>query len=218
MFDCYTECELVSVEVNAATSGNRTIKLLNSSGNLIVQRDIYIQQGISRISLNINLPIQNNLRLTGPPNPNLWRNSNFVAYYPYSIPGILSIKYSSAQNNPTGYYYYFYNWEIKLPDCFSAKTPISVHVENCTYEEQTNHVKLSLYPNPANEYFNINTNKPIQALSVFDISGKNIPLTITANHNVYTVNISHINAGIYFVYLTIDNNTYVKKLLIHRKF
>lgn len=218
VFDCFTECKLVSVEVNAASSGNRTIKLLNSSGNLIAQRNIFIQQGISRISLDIDLPIENNLRLAGPPNPNLWRNSNFVAYYPYTIPGILSIKYSSAQNNPTGYYYFFYNWEIKLPDCYSAKSPVSVHVENCTNEELNNHLELSLYPNPASDYIHINTNKPIQALSIFDISGKNIPVTILANNDAYTINVSHINAGIYFVYVTIDYHTYVKKLYIYRKF
>ncbi len=131
VFDCYTDCKLVSVEVNANSNGNRTISLLDSSGTLITSRTVYVSQGISRITLNIQLPVQNNFRLAGPPYPNFWRN-NLIAYFPYTLPGILSIIKSSRLNNPFGYYYYFYDWEIKLPDCSSAKVPVYVYVDNCT--------------------------------------------------------------------------------------
>ncbi|MCX7861507.1 MAG: M4 family metallopeptidase [Bacteroidales bacterium] len=219
VFDCYTQCKLVSVEVNAATSAYRTISLKNSSDNTLAQRNIFIPQGISRITLNIDLPIQNNLRLAGPANPNLWRNNNLIAYYPYTLPGILSIKHSSAQSNPTGYYYYFYNWEIKLPDCYSTKAPITVYVENCTQLDYNETISFSLFPNPAKDFAILSTNQAIQAISVFDITGKNIPVTlIMLNNNQYKLNLSNFDTGMYLIYLTINNRTYVKKVSVCRFF
>jgi len=216
VFDCYTECELVSVEVNANSNGNRTISLLDSMGNLITSRTVYIQQGISRIPLNIKLPVENKMRLAGPPNPNLWRNSNSVAFYPYTLPGILSIKSSSFYPNPTAYYYYFYNWEVKLPDCFSAKIPIYVYVENCSFVSDINDFYLKIFPNPGNNFIQVETNEKIQALSITDIYGKNYPIKIKILDDKFIINTSFLNSGLYLLYVQINNKVFVEKVIILR--
>jgi len=140
VFDCYSPATLVSVEVNAGSSGNRTIQLKDANNNILQSRTVYIPQGISRINLDFNLPVQNDLRLVGPASPNLWRNNDSCSY-PYNISDIISIKYSSASTNPTGYYYYFYNWEISIPDCESPKVPVNVSVSdftlNVTHTDET---------------------------------------------------------------------------------
>ncbi len=131
VFDCFSPVTLVSVEVNAGTAGNRTIQLRDASNNVLQSATVNIPQGISRITLNFNIPAQNNLRLVGPLSPNLWRN-NAGCSYPYNIGNVISIKYSSASTNPTGYYYYFYNWEVKEPDCISPKVPVHIQISDLT--------------------------------------------------------------------------------------
>ncbi|MCX7861491.1 MAG: C25 family cysteine peptidase [Bacteroidales bacterium] len=136
VFDCTSPVTLVSVEVNASTAGNRTIQLRNASNTVLQSATVNIPQGISRITLNFNIPAQNDLRLVGPVSPNLWRNNSGCSY-PYNIGNVISIKYSSASTNPTGYYYYFYNWEVKGPDCSSAKVPVQIFVSDITLNTST---------------------------------------------------------------------------------
>ncbi len=218
VFDCFTECELVSVEVNAASAGNRTISLLNASNNLITSRTVNIPQGISRIPLNILLPVQSNLKLAGPAYPNLWRNNNLVAFYPYTIPGVLSIKSSSASSNPTGYYYYFYNWEIKLPDCYSTKIPVIAFVDNCNnlhHKEQT--INLQVFPNPAQDLIYIKANSPVETIAITDVYGKRYPVLIQlSSANTLSVNTSDFANGLYFIYIKLSGEYYTQKILIYR--
>lgn len=126
IFDCDEACRLTSVEVNASTAGDRVISLMNSSGNTLETRTVYIPSGVSRITLNIDLPVANGLRLAGPTSPNLYRN-NLGVNYPYSIGSYVTINTSSAGTNPDDYYYYFYDWEI-VPSCTSARIPVNAFV------------------------------------------------------------------------------------------
>ncbi len=126
VFDCNEACKLVSVQVNAGASGYRLIQLMNSSGNVLQDTNINIPSGAGRITLNFDIPAESGLRLVAPVSPNLYRNDNGCAY-PYSISPYISITSSSASTNPTGYYYFFYNWEVK-PYCSSARTEIEAIV------------------------------------------------------------------------------------------
>ncbi len=120
IFDCFTPLILKSVEVNAGSGGNREIILRESSGTILYDTTIYIAAGISRIDLNFNLPVANNLELVGPPSPDMFRNNSGVSY-PYAISGFVSINNSDAGS---GYYYYFYDWEVQEPPCISLRTPV----------------------------------------------------------------------------------------------
>lgn len=122
IFNCYHPVKLVSVEVNAFNAGNRTIELQDSQGNILQSKTINIPQGISRINLNFDLPQANNLRLVGPANCYLYRNTS-GANYPYNIGNYVTIIGNSANN--LNYYYYFYKWEIKPYDCISNRMPIT---------------------------------------------------------------------------------------------
>ncbi len=132
IFNCYTPATLVSVEVNAQTAGNRTIELQNSSGQVLQSATINIPAGISRITLNFNLPVANGLRLVGPALCGLYRN-NSGSTYPYNIGNIIQITGNSA--NDLNYYYYFYNWEVKGPDCVSNRIPVTVHIYSAPVAE-----------------------------------------------------------------------------------
>ncbi len=121
IFDCLTPLILNSVEVNSSTSGNREVILRESSGVILYDTSIYVPAGVSRIDLNFNLPVANNLELVGPDFLNMYRNSSGVSY-PYAIAGEISINNSDAGS---GYYYYYYDWEVQEPGCVSARTPVN---------------------------------------------------------------------------------------------
>ncbi len=125
IFNCNIPCKLVSVEVNAGSSANRTIELQNSQGQVLQSVTLFIPSGISRISLNFDIPVGNGYRLVGPIMANLYRN-NAASTYPYNIGNYISIVGNSAGD--LDYYYYFYNWEVKGPDCVSTRIPVNAYL------------------------------------------------------------------------------------------
>jgi len=129
VFDSYKDIRLKSVKVYASSAGDRTIQLLNSTGSLIMSRTIFIPTGESRVELNMDIPVGMNLRLAGPATPNLYRNNAGISY-PYLIDGVVNIKHSSASTDPTGYYYYFYDWEIVDGDCMSPRFAVPVIISD----------------------------------------------------------------------------------------
>ncbi|MDX9931999.1 MAG: C1 family peptidase [Bacteroidales bacterium] len=122
-FDAAEDCRLISVEVNASTTGNRTITLKNSAGTVLQTATVNIATtGVSRITLNFEIPAGSGYQLVGPAYPNLYRN-NLNVSYPYEVSPI-SITGSSAGSE---YYYFFYDWEVQ-PYCSSPRTTASVVV------------------------------------------------------------------------------------------
>jgi Zn-dependent metalloprotease len=122
IFDAFAPFTIVSVEVNAGAAGNRIISLQNSAGTILTSATINIPAGISRITLNFDVPVGTDLRLCGPASPNLWRNDAGITF-PYQIPGLVSIKSTSA--DPTLRYYYFYDWEVEEEGCLSNRVPVN---------------------------------------------------------------------------------------------
>jgi len=127
VFDAFQSFVLKSVLVNASTAGNRTITLQNSTGGTIWTKTVNIPAGVSRITIDKDVPAGTNMRLAGPGSPNLYRtNIGTSLSYPYKIDNVVSIKSSSAGDAPTSYYYFFYDWEISLPGCHSNVGTVTV--------------------------------------------------------------------------------------------
>ncbi|MBI5218406.1 MAG: PKD domain-containing protein [Bacteroidia bacterium] len=124
-FECYAPLRLVSVKVNASVSGERKITLRDGNGVPVDSVLVNIPVGVSRVLLNFNLQ-PGSYRLVGPPNANLWRNNNTnpPIAYPFTIPGLISI----ISSNITDRYYYFYQWEVKEPDCISARAEVTAYI------------------------------------------------------------------------------------------
>lgn len=127
VFDCFAPVTLKTVKVYANSAGSRAIILRNSAGVVLDAVVVNIPQGEQVVELNFELPVANDLRLEGPVSPDLYRNNASLAY-PYALPGILSVKYSSAGTNPLGYYYYFYDWQVQGESCISPRTLVTAEV------------------------------------------------------------------------------------------
>lgn len=129
VFDCYVPTKLKSVKVYAQGGGNRNISLRDASGSVLQQVDVYIPNGESRVTLDFDIPAQNDLRLVGPPSPDLYRNNNGLSY-PYPVGNLMLVKHSSATSDPTGYYYFFYDWETESEACISPRKEVTTFVEH----------------------------------------------------------------------------------------
>jgi hypothetical protein len=91
-----------------------------------------------------------------------------------------------------------------------------------TYPDETVSIKtidtentnsFILYPNPANNFFYINTNQPIKSVEIFNIEGKQV---LQSNNKTNFINISDLNPGLYIVLINYQNKTARKKLIITR--
>jgi Zn-dependent metalloprotease len=123
-FKVFKNCQLVSVLVYAQGDGYRTIQYRDSVGAVITEKTVFIPNGNSRVTLNLDLvpggPYELGLRDT----MNLYRNST-GAVYPYNdANGMVSIIGNNAPNSAT-YYYFFYDWEVREQDCVSERTPVT---------------------------------------------------------------------------------------------
>jgi PKD repeat protein len=127
IFDCYTTLTLISVDVYANSTGQRTIQLRDNAGTVIQSANVNITAtGLNTVNLNFSVPVGTNLQLGLATSSvaDLYRNNAGITY-PYATTGLLSITNSSAGNSR---YYYFYNWQITSSSCTSARTPVTVQV------------------------------------------------------------------------------------------
>jgi hypothetical protein len=77
-------------------------------------------------------------------------------------------------------------------------------------------LKLSIWPNPANEIVYVQANQNISEISIFDVNGKVILIEHPITKNDFNLYINDISNGIYILRFLIENNTYhYEKLVIH---
>jgi len=121
IFDADVPFTLVSIDVYASTTGNRTIELRDNAGTSLATFTYNCSVGLNTIPVGFSVPAGTNLQLglTSTSTASLYRNSAGVSF-PYTTPGFFSITNSSYG---TSRYYYFYNWQFEQ-SCNSAFVPV----------------------------------------------------------------------------------------------
>ncbi len=203
------------------TAGNRVIEVQNSTGQVIQSGTFNIPTGESVVNVNFNIPQGVDLRITVNGTPNLWRNNGGVNY-PYTITDTLSVTGSSAG---TGFYYFFYDWEIEAGQstCSSVRIPAEAVVESCSglnYESMNQWINV--FPNPAKQSVTVSmtaTHSDDQArLTIIDVAGRELISEklnlVTGNSYQKQIDISTYSRCIVYVRLTINNRDYYRKLVI----
>ena len=103
---------LSSIDVNAENSGTITVDLTSSNGTVINQLDFDINGGWNTLEIATLIPEGNNylIGITGNnENIGLYRNDAVpTGVFPIQIVDRITIT-SNTTDNPTSYYYYFYN-------------------------------------------------------------------------------------------------------------
>ncbi len=74
--------------------------------------------------------------------------------------------------------------------------------------------KSKIYLNPADNFIQIHTNENIQAIHLTDISGRIIPISLKFSNDKIIINTKHLNSGIYWLYILINNKIYVEKVIV----
>lgn len=145
VFDAYQEFTLKSVRVYADGGGNRTIRLRNSSNQVLAQTTVNIPNGDSRVNLNFTVPVGVDHQLQTQGGADLYRHNSGLNY-PYTISDVVSITRSNA-SNPTGFYYFFYDWEIEYNSpCGRAEVVVDItgNAPTAAFTPSTNVVDLSV--------------------------------------------------------------------------
>ena len=224
IFDVLDRIELVSVRVYAANSGNRTIELRDANGTVLQSVSRFVPSGAFRVNLNFQIDPGTDYQLGIPQGiqPNLYRN-NSGTNYPYTIANKVSIKRSSAGSNPVGFYYFFYNWRVKSPDCSSPRVPVNAIVDTtCNITAVKEMVEelndFQIYPNPAKNRFTIEAGtESIEQIRVLDLSGKLVYNGLNSNmESKLFVNSANWESGVYFIQIYTESEIFHQKVVVTR--
>jgi PKD repeat protein len=133
-FDVARPAVLRTVKVFAGSAGPRTIEILDQSDVRVAVKTVPVPAGESRIALNFDLEPGHDyaIKYSGRPDSlNLFRNSA-GASYPYRSPdSLFVITHSDAVTSDaeqSGYYYYFYDWEVQERVCGSTRVPVAAEI------------------------------------------------------------------------------------------
>jgi len=96
----------------------------------------------------------------------------------------------------------------------SDKT-VEVKMDFDTYVDTPKDVELSVFPNPAREKFYVESNENIQKIKLIDVSGQVI-LNIVADGLRHEINVSNLNAGIYFMQIHTTNSVKTQRVQVTR--
>ncbi|MFM2190961.1 MAG: hypothetical protein RL491_1347, partial [Bacteroidota bacterium] len=210
-FNVINPCTLVSVKVYTDTPGNREIQIRDAGNNVVQSLLVNIPIDTSRVTLNFPLTpgtysITTNATVNntnfGFNTPRLRRNSSGVSY-PYTINDLVSI---TGSNQGSGFYYYFYDWEVKGEDvsCVSARVPVLAEVTSTGISENASN-GFSVYPNPASDFVMIDAGgKSITLVELTDLTGRLVRSLQfpKGNNSSIRLNLEGLASGQYQLLLT----------------
>ncbi len=224
IFNCYSPVTLISVGVYAQGAADRTIVLRDSSLTVLQSLTVTIPDGASRVTLNFPIPVGYSYQLACTGTPNLFRNNSNSGVYPYLLPGFIKITESSASKPPynsNGNYYYFYNWEVKQPECSSPRVPVVATINDCSGIADINqNPTLNIYPNPAHDLLFVEFSSKIAetySIAIHDVLGKTLltnNLDAVNGFNKFKISLSDFVPGVYFISLKANNQNIVRKIVI----
>jgi len=183
IFDCFSECNLVSADVYADIANTITFELRDNNGNVLNDTTITVIVGKQTLNLDFDIPIGTDLQLgLKYSNSGLFRNNN-GATFPQNIGSLLSFtgaNITSTQDN----WYYYYNLQVQ---------------ENCKSEyKEITAVLNPLLPIPTivqNGNQLSTTNNPLYVYQWYfagvAINGANSSSITISQTGVYTVEIHH---------------------------
>jgi PKD repeat protein len=128
VFNCTTPEVLSYVDVYAQNDGSATVTLSNVYGVALQSTVINVTQGLNTVALNFNIPVGTGLQLsTDGSAVQFYRNNTGITYPYYSQDSAVVI---TGSDQGTGYYYFFYNWQLQSASCISNRVPVTAYVLN----------------------------------------------------------------------------------------
>lgn len=212
VFDVLEEMTLEEVTVYSFDTKARLIELRDGQGNVLQSKLVTPGTGEQTLQLNFKISPGTDYQLgvNQVLGVDFYRNSS-GASYPYEIGGLVSIK--NPGTAPMSYYYFFYDWKVKGPDCIGRKKAVDVTVDfdpNCVpyvgLEEEAGISEWTVFPNPNNGNFNIELNASVKSnasIRLIDARGavvySNLNAQIEGGRNLISVETSNLAKGVYLL-------------------
>ncbi|HHM21551.1 MAG TPA: T9SS type A sorting domain-containing protein [Bacteroidetes bacterium] len=216
LFQVFEKIILHQVTVGTDLAAIRLIELRDLNDEVVESLEINLPAGESVIDLNFTIEpgfyklttnTNTNLIHLGTESPRLYRSDEGVQY-PYVIPDVLTITNS---NFGSGFYYYFYKWQVeRVPKkCFSQRVPVTVYVLPNATNEAISFGHIAIAPNPSHGQFLLKIQPSVTGtalLTLTDMTGKKIwtdRLVVTTNSPIKKqLDLTGVPAGIYFLQIT----------------
>jgi PKD repeat protein len=140
-FTAHNDFDLISIWVDADGAGARTFTLWDGSitdggvvptNTVLAQATVNLVDGGQRVLLNFEVPSAGDYSIGGN-NMDLYRN-NGGASYPYVLPNVLSMTSGPVAN----FYYYMYDWEVRLDSCAGALSTVTAEIVDASFTAVTN--------------------------------------------------------------------------------
>lgn len=192
IFNAESDIVISSVYVYSDMEMDRTVVVLDNTGNLINIKTVSIPEGESRVDLDLFVPTGEDYTLGLYSDAYLFRNSNGPSY-PYEISGLATITKSTASGSELDYYYYYYDWMVREASCSEISN-----------NEELLSETLQIYPNPATNKLFIKSDKVnFTSVNVYNLVGKPMSCTFEISGNEAQIEINHLPSGMYLI--SIDN-------------
>lgn len=112
--------------------------------------------------------------------------------------------YTSFDNNPNAGYNYYRLKQYDRDGHYTYSTIIKLYYGTYNY--------ITIAPNPAKDYVDIQTNGKISQVVISDASGKKVKVFVTTTGNRYPL--TGISKGLYFLQILIDGELHTSKLQV----
>jgi PKD repeat protein len=222
-FDVLSPVILNSVDVFANSAGDRTIEILDTQGNTVIDTTIFMTaSGTNAQTINLNFALYpgTNYFIKCRGNVDLYRNSS-GAVYPYTSS---SVNITGSNANAPGYYYFFYNWIYSDITCNTGRTS-SAGVDTCAVglNELVDANNILITPNPSNGVFEVQFNPTTPGtytLQVMNATGQIVyteELKDVKSNFFKKIDLSNLASGNYMLNLSGNNVQLKKKLLIDKQ-
>ena len=84
------------------------------------------------------------------------------------------------------------------------------NTKNARWQNNSNNLSLNLYPNPANEFVNIDIDYLIDNVQIIDALGKEIKYLNIENNRI---NIKNFKSGMYFLKINSEGKNFYQKFI-----
>ncbi len=221
-FDVINPVTLNTVEVYSNSAANRTIEVLDASGNIVVDTTVFIPASPNTpyvVTLNFKLYPGTDYFIKCRGYVDLYRNSS-GAQFPYTSQ---SINVTGTNAGSGGYYYFFYNWDFTNFECNTARTAVTA-LDTCALginQFAEGFGNVTIQPNPNDGLFNLGFNAD---------AGESYSIKITnqLGQVVYDqklikgtgriekkIDITKEGKGIYMLSITNSRNETYRKVLVY---
>jgi hypothetical protein len=231
LFDALDDFILREVTVQTDQAGTRWIELTDNVGNVLQTVEVDLPTGVSVLTMDMPVPAGNDYVLTtnaavnqatlGTVTPRLRRSDQGVTY-PYLVDEVVSIK---GSNFGSGYYYYFYDWQVELPslECTSERVPVTVFLQPTATADPSPGTgpAMTARPNPGDGNFLIDhCPAAASAYRVFDPRGRTVRTGTlpgrTDSRIPWGLDLTDLPAGCYFLQVTHPGGVATDRLVVTR--